>query len=101
MFCGSECYRELIGKNTVRDWRILKMIDLHPNCTTNYIANNWQDNNAKVNSYGVSQILRIYAARGIITRNESDQNLYTYRISDAFRASNYTLGQAVKRKIKL
>lgn len=85
----------------MRDWRVLKMIDLHPNCTTQYIANNWQDNNLKLSSVGASQILRIYAARGIITRMETDQNKFSYRISDAFRATNYTLGQAVQNKIRL
>lgn len=102
MFCGVDCYRELMqGKYSMRDWRVLKMIDFHPNCNTNYIANNWQDNNLKLSSIGASQILRIYAARGIVTRITTDQNKYIYRISDAFRASNYTLGQAVKGKIRL
>jgi len=102
MFCGVDCYRELRrGKNSIRDWRVLKMIDLHPNCTTQYISDNWQDNNSELTSIGASQILRIYAARGIVIRIHTDENKFVYRISDAFRASNYSLGQVVKNKIRL
>ncbi len=100
--CGRSCALQLKrGKKTFRDWRILKLISLYPNSTSQFLMQKWRDNNHSISSQSMGQILRLYTARNIINRKSVDGNIFSYQISEAFADTQLTLGQAVQNKVRL
>ena len=100
-FCGRACSLQMKrGKNSSRDWRILKLLQYHPNSNAKQLEHYWIDQSTICSSRTIGAVLRVYAARGIVAVTKHDNNSYQYNLTPQFLKSGIPLAYAVQKKSK-
>jgi hypothetical protein len=101
-FCGRDCSLKMKrGKNSCRDWRILKMLQYHPQSTAKQLGQYWIDHSTICSSRTIGAVLRVYVARGIVAVTKlMASNTYQYSLSPQFLESGIPLAYAVQNKSK-